>query len=265
MTPPLALPEAPYERLARPPLKAMLGQVRFPTILSIGDASFISPLQEAIRGEFPELRAERQVGLEVTAQGEVTSETSQTWRFTSEDGVWSVLLAPDSLTLEASTGQYTDFDEFRSRFSTVWERALPILRPAVRVQQGLRYVNHIPGERPDDWSRFINPELLGPVANPIFADEVVQSLCDIRLNRPDGQLAFKHGVVPAGPTQQVGYVLDFDYFTRERSERMTTDVVLDLFSSYHAVIYKLFRWCVTSEALEYFGEEGAEDDAAHAS
>jgi uncharacterized protein (TIGR04255 family) len=264
VTPPLALPEAPYERLARPPLQAMLGQIRFPTILSVADAAFISPLQEAIRGDFPELRAERQVGLEVTAQGEVTSESNQIWRFTSEDGIWSVVLAPDFLTLEATSGQYTHFDQFQRRFGSVWERALPLLRPAVRVQQGLRYVNHIPGDNVEVWRRFINPELLGTVANPIFADEVVQSLCDIRLNRPDGQLAFKHGVVPAGPERQLGYVLDFDYFTQERSDQMETAVVLDLFSAYHAVIYSLFRWCVTEEAIEHFGKNG-EDHAADAS
>jgi len=149
-----------------------------------------------------------------------------------------------------------------NRFGTVWERALPILRPAARVRQGLRYINHIPGELPGDWARLINAELLGVVSNPMFADEVVQSLSDIRLGRPDGVLAFKHGVVPAGPTQELGFVLDFDYFTQERSEQLSTEAILDVFDSYHTVIYNLFRWCVTPEALELFAQGGGVDDDA---
>lgn len=249
---PLTLPDVPYERLSRPPLKAMLGQVRFPAILSVTDAEFIAPLQEAIRSEFPDLGPEQEVGVEVSPDGAVSTETSHRWRFRSADGMWSVVLAPDFLTLEATTGQYTDFEQFITRFEFIWPRALAILRVGARVQQGLRYVNHIPADGSDSWRQLINPELLGAITNDLFADELSSCLTDLRLSRPDGTLAIKHGVVRAGPDQALGYVLDFDYLTQERSSDVAVEAVTGLFRDYHAVIYRLFRWSITEQALELF-------------
>src|SRR4051812_261260 len=239
----------------------MLGQVRFPPVLSVTEPEFVAPLQEAIRDDFPDLRPEQELGLEVTSEGEVASETSRRWRFVSADDLWSVVLAPDFLTLEATTGQYTDFDQFISRFEFVWQRTLPILRPASRLQQGLRCVNHIPADTPPSWSSLINPELLGPITNTLFADELASSLTDMRLARPDGTLAIKHGVVKAGPDQALGYVLDFDYLTQEHTRDVSTEAVLALFSRYHQTIYRLFRWCVTEEALRRFRGGGVPNES----
>lgn len=238
----------------------MLGQVRYPSILSVTEPSFVAPLQEAIRDEFPELRAEQEVGIEVRPDGEVATEATRRWRFDSDSGEWSVVLATDFLTLEASSGQYTDYAEFRRLFSLVWDNARSILRPALRIQQGLRYVNHIPGNGIDDWRNLINGELLGAVVNPLFADELMLSLTDMRLARPDGQLAVKHGVVRAGPNEELGYVLDFDYFNQERSSQLETSVLLSTFDAYHDVIYRLFRWSITPRALAMFASEGGEQD-----
>lgn len=257
---PLELPEVPYEHLSQPPLKAMLGQVRFPAILSVTEAEFVAPLQEAIRSEFPDLSPEQEIGLEVTPEGDVATETSRRWRFVSADALWSVVLAPDFLTLEANTGQYTDFDQFISRFEFVWQRTLSILRPGARLQQGLRYVNHIPADGPDAWRRLINPDLLGPFTNALFADELASSLTDMRLARPNGTLALKHGIVKAGPDQTLGYLLDFDYLTQERTSDVGTEGVLSLFREYHAIIYRLFRWSVTEEALELFRQGGGDSE-----
>ena len=88
------------------------------------------------------------------------------------------------------------------------------------MQQGLRYVDHVEGElSTPDWARLINPELLGPLATSL-SEGIVQTISDLRFQREDGALVFKHGLVPAGPENKLGYLLDFDYFTLEPTDEV---------------------------------------------
>jgi uncharacterized protein (TIGR04255 family) len=249
-----ALPEAEYEVFPRPPLKAMLGQVRFPTILRIADLGALGGFQDAIREEWPQFAQEQQLGVLVGPQGLQEASSTRAFRFTSQGGTWSALLTPDALTLEAglASGAYTSYDEFRERFAHVWTALVEHFRPAGMVQQGLRYVDHIERQlAPADWATLINPELLGPLTKS-FSTGVAHAVSDLRFQREDGLLAFKHGLIPAGPTNAFGYLLDFDYFTQAQDEDTSVDTIMTRFDRYHEVIYAFFRWCVTEQALEEF-------------
>lgn len=256
MTVALNLPEVEHERFAEPPLKAMLGQLRFPPILRLADAAGLAPLQDALRDDFPELREEHQVSIAIGSEG--AAQTAQRlWRLSTEDGAWSVLFAPDFVTLEAEPNQYTDYQEFRERFARLWEVAFEHLKPLRRVQQGLRYIDHIAGDlRGPEWERWINADLLGMTRLEGFADSLEHALTDVRFRLPDGQLSFKHGMVRAGPENAPGYLLDFDCFSQEPSEELDVETVLGLFDSFHDVIWRLFRFSVTDQAVEGFRRHG---------
>jgi uncharacterized protein (TIGR04255 family) len=249
-----AIPEAPYEVFANPPLKAMLGQVRFPPILRIADIAALGAFQEHIRDEWPDFAQEQQIsfliGPGAPAQAAAPQAVS---RFTSQDGLWSLVLAPDVLTLEAGTsGPYSSYEEFSKRFAQAWTAVLDVFRPSAITRQGLRYVDHIEGDFPvADWAGLINPELLGPVIG-VLAQGLVQAVAEYRFDREDGLLVFKHGLVPAGPDNTPGYLLDFDYFTEQHSGDVSLDALKTRFDSYHDACYALFRWCVTDHALERF-------------
>lgn len=248
----MQIPIVEHERLSRPPLKAMLGQVRFPPVLLILERSYVAGFQEAVRSEYPELAEETQFGVLVGPNGPVQTQPSKQWRLSTTDGRWSISLAQDALTLEAAAAQYTYYHEFRARFAEIWPAAIRTLRPQRRVQQGLRYVNHIDAERaPSEWRELINPQLLGAIGSPELGDDVEQAVSDYRFRRPDGTLALKHGLVRAGPDRKAGYLLDFDYFTQEPGD-ISTDEVLTTFDRFHDVIYPLFRWCITERAAELF-------------
>lgn len=248
------IPAVDREVFARPPLKAMLGQIRFPAILKIADLGSLGGFQDAIREDWPQFAQEQQLGILVGPQGLQEAGATRAFRFTAADGMWSVLLTPDALTLEAGlpTGRYTSYEEFSDRFSRVWVAFLEHFKPAAVVQQGLRYVDHIERELPPAaWATLVNPELLGPLATSL-SDGVVQAISDLRFQREDGVLAFKHGLVPAGPENKFGYLLDFDYFTQEQTDDTSVEAVVTRFDRYHEVIYAFFRWCVTDKALEEF-------------
>jgi len=250
------IPQADHEVFPNPPLKAMLGQVRFPTVLRIADIASLVPFQEAIRQEFPTFREEQQLSLVVGPQGPQTPQIQKAYRFTTADNAWSILLTPDAVTLEADVSAgYTSYDEFVQRFRPVWEAILTYFAPSQVVRQGLRYVDHIEGQRAaPEWRAIVNTELLGPIVET-FGDEITQSASELRLAKPDGVLLFKHGILPLGPAATPGYLLDFDYFTEEPDNDISLEAVMSRFDSYHAMVYDMFRWCVTDVALDGFRAE----------
>lgn len=249
----LSVPHVDHEQFESPPLKAMLGQVQFPPILRVADMAYLAPFQEAIAGQFPEFAEEQQVSLMVGPEGVLQSGAGKAYRFASADRSWSIVLSPTALTLEAAADRYTSYAEFRGRFEEVWEAARAHLRPTRRVQQGLRYIDHIERELSSaGWAEWIRPELLGVVGQPELSDHVLQSLADVRLKLSSGIMSFKHGIVQAGPEGKWGYMLDFDYFRQQESDDTGTESVLEQFDVFHEEIYALFRWCVTPKALETF-------------
>lgn len=248
---------AEYEIFANPPLKAMLGQVRFPPVLRIADLAALGAFQDDIREDWPNFSQEQQISLVIGPGASAQSGPQQVFRFTSADEAWSVVLAPDAVSVEAAAaGNYSSFDEFAKRFRQIWEAILEHFAPALVVRQGLRYVDHIEADLdPLQWAELINSDLLGPVAGPL-ATGLEQAVSELRFRDADGILVFKHGIVPAGPENRNGYLLDFDCFTDEPNQETTTEAVVARFDRYHEVLYSLFRWCVTDKALEGFRNAG---------
>jgi uncharacterized protein (TIGR04255 family) len=252
------IPTVEREVFAKPPLKAMLGQIRFPAILRIADLGSLGGFQDAIRDEWPDFAQEQQISVQVGPQGLQQAGATRALRFTAADRTWSALLTTDSLTVEAdlAVGRYTSYEEFSERFARVWGALLEHFKPVAVLQQGLRYVDHVERElSPADWAEFINPELLGPLTG-IFGSGLVQAISDLRFQREDGMLVFKHGLVPAGPENAPGYLLDFDYFTQEQGDDPSVEAIMGRFGRYHDVIYAFFRWCLTERALQEFRDAG---------
>lgn len=248
------LPAADHEQFSRPPLKAMLGQVRFPPILRAADVAALGGLQENLAKQgFTEFGEQQQLAIAIGPQGLAQAPAERSFRFATEAQDWSVLLAPSVLTLEAEAGKYTNFEVFCKRFSQAWAAAVEHLRPTKIVQQGLRYIDHIEKDlSAREWTKFVNPALVGFIAEDTFSSRMRQSISDYRFELEGGNLIFKHGIVPAGPEQQPGYLLDFDCFTHEELVDVSVDAVIARFEVFHDELYPLFRWCVTDEALEEF-------------
>jgi uncharacterized protein (TIGR04255 family) len=247
------IPKVEREIFAKPPLKAMLGQIRFPPILRIADLGSLGPLQDAIRAEFPTFAQEQQVAVMVGPGGPQNPVSSRAFRFSTSDAAWSVGLAPDSVTLEADvTVRYSSYEEFAERFRLVWAAIVDHFAPSQVVRQGLRYVSHIECDRAAvNWTDLINADLLGPLVGA-FGEGVAQSVSELRFPREDGVLVFKHGLVPLGPEAKMGYLLDFDYFNEEPENDASVDALAERFERFHEFIYSFFRWCVTDQALEEF-------------
>lgn len=250
------IPEIEHEVFERPPLKAMLGQVRFPPVLRIADLGSLVPFQDAVRKEFPEFAPEQQFSFMLGPEGPQGATASRVYRFRSADRAWSVVLATDAVTVEADPAvRYTSYEEFAGHFRRVWEAVLEHFAPTRVARQGLRYTDHLEGEHlAVEWRRYINEDLLGPLVGA-FGEGVAQSVSELRFRREDGILVFKHGMLPAGPDQVMGYLLDFDYFNEEPTEDVGVEAVVGRFDRFHNVLYSFFRWCVTEDAVREFRGE----------
>lgn len=250
------IPEAAHETFANPPLKAMFGQLRFPTNLKVADLPTLAKFQEAIGSRLSEFAEEQHLSVTISPGAVPQQATGKSYRFSTQDGHWSAVLAPDALTLEAAAGgRYTSYDQFREIFQLCWGALLDHLPPPRIVHQGLRYIDHLEGDRPGPaWSEYINPELLGSIAGEHLSQGLFHSLTEMRFQREDGVVVFRHGLTQAGPENISGYLLDFDYFTQEHSEDIGTRSLLDRFDSFHDLLYSFFRWCVTEKAVKEFRE-----------
>lgn len=253
----MPLPEVTQVRYARAPLRLVVCQVRFPNLLRISDPIFVAGFQEVIAGDYPELKREQQMNIQVSATG--TADTSQVmlYRFSDPGECWSLLLGENSLTLETRT--YSSVEELLNRFEQVMNAARETLGVERRHRLGLRYVNEFRRPGKDtlaDWREDFRSEFLGFAAS-IFDEPVGYALQQVQVQRPDGHFVVRHGLlrgtmVPPLPSssstdpefQGPFYLIDLDY-SDARSVPLDVMACREQLRAYNDFTYRFFRWTLT--------------------
>jgi uncharacterized protein (TIGR04255 family) len=256
MTGALPLPEAQHEQFVNPPLKVMLGQIRFPAILKVADMAALAAFQDEIRSEYTEYSVEQQLNIAVGPEGMSPSGEARNYRFATPDEAWTVILNPTFVTLEASVAKkYSNYAEFRERFAHIWDVVLRLLSPTKVAQQGLRYINFFDWQdvKVADWGRYINPHLLGLLGADEIAPNVEHTVADARLQLTEEiYITFKYGLVRSGPENARGFLMDTDCLSQVPQDDVDVNAVLARFDAFHDEIHRLFHWAVTAEAKERF-------------
>lgn len=259
----LPRPVNPRVVYAHPPLVLALCQVRFPTVHAIASSEFVAPFQRAIQNLYPistGITQDMQIQVAVGRQqaGFLHGGPMPSLRFSDPEDNWTVVLAPESVTLE--TRAYGNFDDFLQRLREVLQALIHAVTPAAVTRIGLRYVNELrPGHA--NWASVVRPELLGPFRVPEIAQAATQAAQAIVLEFPEGQVInVNHGFVPSGTTVQPRpgqsppmepfYVLDFDAyreFPRLGLPKMDPDLICGMAQEFHDAVSQLFRWSITEE------------------
>jgi uncharacterized protein (TIGR04255 family) len=259
----LNLAAQPRKVYTHPPLTLALCQVRFATKLSVNNGASVAPFQDAIQDEYPDPAPPTQqvAEIQIASPGgrleHPGGPQSVLWQFSDISGEWSVVLTQDFLTLE--TRSYDHFDDFLRRLERILKVLTDTIRPSVGRRIGLRYINEIrPGHR--NWSRVIQPELLGPLAIDLFSQNCIQSVQVMNLKAGEARINLQHGAFSTGTTvkpkpglevpEEPFYLLDFDVyeeFTAPRTLPMDPSVICKHVATYHQAISKLFLWSVTEE------------------
>jgi uncharacterized protein (TIGR04255 family) len=247
----MKIPKYEWVQFTKSPLKLVVGQVRFTTLLRFEERSFIAAFQQSIRNDYPKISREPSVTLQILPTGISQSAGEGLWRLSSRDNLWSIVLGESSLTLESR--KYSSMKDFKRRFGRILKAAKDTLEISDRLRLGLRYINEF--RYPDakdlaDWRELFNSEFVGFDASSLLDGHVVQMLQDIQLHRSDGTLAIRHGLlngfaVAPLPQQQPDsgrfYYLDLDYSDMTECE-LDIQATLDQMQEYNNTMYDFFRW-----------------------
>lgn len=250
--------------LTRAPLVHVIGQVRFPPVLSIDDAGFVAGFQERIRGQYPILRQERQLGVSVGPSGVLPQDAGLLWRFETRDpDAWQVTLSQTFVSLSARS--YTSRADFLDRFSKILDALSDWLQPSICDRVGVRYIDRLTGADLDRLGELLQPQVLGMADSSVelAGVQLAHALSDSVFRLPDSsELRARWGVVPADATYDSGlepvgqrsWVLDLDHSSSAASEFDPAAIAhqVELFCER---IYRFFRNAVTEQFLTEFGAQ----------
>ena len=255
---------APAEvSLRRAPLARVIAQLRFPPVLMIGSTEAIPPLQERLRGEYPGFRRQegQAVMVELTADGpSFNVQPTILWRFTDADEDWIVTLAVDALTLE--TRRYTSRSDLLARLDRLMDVLQTTFAPAAVQRVAVRYVTRVEGEGYARIHDLVRTDLLG-LALPPLRDDVRQAISEAVMCADEGDVLLRWGVTPPGgsidpavlpPLDAPSWVIDIDV-SDVRAAAFDRQQLSETFNALAARAYAVFRYVVTNEFLELYGQE----------
>ncbi|SRR6266516_1059024 len=254
------LPEYEWVRFKRTPLKMVIGQIRFTINPRFKLEGFTADFQEAVYSEYPKVSREQTVSYQLSPAGIGANPGDLVWRFSTRDNQWSVIVGEASISLE--TYQYLSMVDFLDRFKHILEIATETLDLKDRLRLGLRYINEIrypQAESLAHWRSLLNPEFVGFDASKLLDGQVKHTLHEIQIERSDGTLAVRHGllegavVVPLSqevPKDKRFYLIDIDYYDVGEYD-LDISATIERMRDYNDIIYRFFRWTLGKKLYSF--------------
>ena len=256
----MKLPEYRQVRLKKAPLRLVIGQIRFTIMPRFEQKAFIAGFQEAIRPHYPKVSREASVTYQLSPLGINPSPGEILWRFSSRDNRWAVVVGESAITLESRA--YSNMSDYLDRFAQILQVANKTLDITDRLRLGLRYINEIRyphAETFAQWRSLFNSEFIGFDAAGLLNGKVDHTLQEIQVNRPDGVLAIRHGLLSGAivaplPQEQPAsgqfYLLDLDYYDMTECDLDISATVKQM-QDYNDLLYRFFRWSLSEMLFDY--------------
>jgi len=256
-----------WVQFRKAPLRLVIGQLRFTIMPGFGQDAFIAGFQEAIRSSYPKVARETAVTYQLSPTGIQPNTGEKLWRFSSRDLQWSVVVSESAITLESR--DYDSMNDFLNRFNFLIEIAKKQLEVTDRLRLGLRYLNEVryPGAHSlADWRELLNTEFVSFDAAELLDGQVDHTIQEIQVNRPDGVLAVRHGllngtiVAPLAQEQPATgpfYLIDLDYYDMTERE-LDIPATIQQMQEYNDVMYRFFRWTLSERLYNYLEPDYAQ-------
>lgn len=252
----MPFPDTPREIYGRNPLKQVICQLRFPTILQIASES-PTQFQNSIRQAYPFYEQEHPafgvpgVPKEVAdllanlPLGKVLQQSSH--RFTAENRDRIISLSQQSVAV--SETRYRRWESMRDAISEAEAALQAYYRPAFYTRVGLRYINAIDREalglEDVPWTDLLNHRLVGLLGMQELGGEISSIKGEYVISIPDVPKASVHivyGLAKSQDTQRTVFLIDSDFFTDERSTKDDAFGALEVFNN---MAGRLFRWTIS--------------------
>ena len=243
----------------KPPLIETISQVRFPTILAIGNDE-PADFQEAIRADFPKYTARKEQQPPKVEDGKLVPQPSITnHTFVSADGVWKVNLTKDFIAL--STLRYTSWEAFAQTLDKILVAFIQVYKPAFFLRIGLRYMNAISkdllGVTDLLWDDLINSPFIGVLDQPdVDENTTAKSMLDVDTAFGEGRRLRLHcgpGILNNGKQKESKprFILDSDLSLVR--EQIPCESIADELNTLHDCATRLFNAAATQELKNAMG------------
>ena len=238
-------------RYKRNLLKQAVCELRFPTLMELGDARPPAALVSALRKDYPHLEMANEVTFGI---GGGVPGGNNAHIFRSSKLNWTVSLKQSALSIE--TTAYSEYDQLKERVLKVVAAAAKVIDSDFFTRIGLRYINAIDAQDTDPIDGWINPELVQPLLSHKFTG-IHDYAGRLQLISDDGGCLLQHGIRPKqshrdGKTRFPEYLFDIDSF-RNDVALSDTEAALDVM---HMQAFDVFDWCLGSKAREYLSSKG---------
>jgi uncharacterized protein (TIGR04255 family) len=260
----MVFPEAPRVLYERNPLETVVCQLRFPQILRI-EADEPVAFQERIRSEYPILTTRAQLDLTAGLPAEFAKlvgenlplplRQGRAYDFASADEKWKATLAGTFVALTAARGAYVRWEDFKSRLIPLVNAVVEMYGPAFFSRSGLRYQNVIRrsvlGLDGVPWRELIQPHVAGALGGSIPEAAIERITAAAQFHVDDGaKVVVRHGLGQTEASGEIGYVLDADFFTENRTE---VTHAIERLESFNREARRLLHWCVTGRLHDAMG------------
>lgn len=237
------------------PLKEVICQFRFPTILRIREGQ-LAAFQDIIRKDYPtysEQEPSFAVPPEVPKEFVTIFEQMGvppvlvTHRFSTKDAKRFISLRDDFMALAET--KYERWESFREEIMKAENALRKVYEPAFYSRVGLRYRDII--SRNDlnltnvRWQDLIQTHIIAELGDKNVSDEIlrIQTRAVIKIpDIPNGQIVLNHGlIIPSGSDEEC-YFIDAD-FSVERKEGVNEP--FKILEKFNRLAGQLFRWAIT--------------------
>jgi uncharacterized protein (TIGR04255 family) len=171
------------------------------------------------------------------------------YEFVDKEGEWKLVLSSDFLAL--STLKYRQWEDFRSRLSAAIDLLVRYYTPSHFTRVGLRYQDIVIrselGLENCPWRELLQPSVLGIFATNDLPEEEFSeaiSLFACHLDYAGAIVRVRHGLAKTNESEELGYLLDADFYTENLTEIKDAIGYLNLFNREAG---NLFRWCITEK------------------
>ncbi|MCQ9378831.1 TIGR04255 family protein [Methyloversatilis sp. XJ19-49] len=226
-------------------LQQAVCELRFPTLMELGESRPPSVLVNALRKEYPhlELANEFTIGPGASSTGANNSHI-----FRSAKLNWTISIKESALSIETSS--YSGFPTMRSKILQAVEAAKEVIDTDFFTRIGLRYINIIEsGDEPV--TSWINPALVQTLLNGPFKS-VSEYAGRLHLSADDGGCLLQHGIrykQNANKSSPIlpDYTIDIDAYRNTVSIADTESAIDKL----HEQAFALFDWALAEPARKF--------------
>ncbi|UWU25435.1 TIGR04255 family protein (plasmid) [Rhizobium sp. CB3060] len=231
------------------PLVEVICQLRFPKLLKI-DVEPPAQFQARVMEDYPSLEELNAVQIAVgmdPSTGPI--QRTKSYRFSSDDGEWNVVLSSDFLALTSI--KYSRWEDFRGRLQKVTTALLDQYQLSHFSRVGLRYKDVIlrskVGEPPASWRELIRSEVLGLAGAEDLHGGVHSTYMSTMSAVVDGvNTIINAGFVEINETKEEGFLIDTD-FSIDQKTNADANHAIERADSLHRLTGPVFRWCITEQ------------------